>query len=260
MIDPSEIEAVAAQFAAPDSQIIRDHLISHVLAAVADWPHSERVTFFGGTALCRTWLPDLRLSEDIDLLIDSPADGDPLRQHVSGKLRREFPNLEWTRLGTQHQVETWTLGAEDLEVKVQLAQWRRGWQVIPVVGEAVQLRYADLPESVSIRVPTPSGFAAMKLIAWFDRRTPRDLYDLAALADAGHIDAAAIGLVKQIAGFSPSQATLEQRVPRTVESAWQAELGHQIAHTSSAEDCLTRLRVALRNLGSNDGSAAQPLP
>ena len=251
MIDRSEIETVAAQFGAPDTQIIRDHLISHALAAVADWPDSDHVTFFGGTALCRTWLPNLRLSEDIDLLLDSPADGDPLRQHISAQLRREFPNLAWTRLGSQHQVETWTLSDEDLEVKVQLAQWRHGWKAIPVVTEAVELRYADLPKSASIRVPTPSGFAAMKLIAWFDRRTPRDLYDLAALADAGHIDVTAINLVKQIAGFSPSQTTLEEQVPRTVESAWHAELGHQLANTSTAAHCLQRVRVALANLSSS---------
>ena len=64
MIDRAEIEAVAGRFGAPDTQIIRDHLISHVLAAIADWPNRDRVTFFGGTALCRTWLPDLRLSMD----------------------------------------------------------------------------------------------------------------------------------------------------------------------------------------------------
>jgi hypothetical protein len=44
MIDRSEIEAVAARLRAPDSQIIRDHLISHVLAAIADWPDRDRGT------------------------------------------------------------------------------------------------------------------------------------------------------------------------------------------------------------------------
>ncbi len=252
MIDRSEIEAVAGRFGAPDSQIIRDHLISHVLAALADWPDSDRVTFFGGTALCRTWLPDLRLSEDIDLLIDSPTGGEGLRQHASRRLRREFPNLEWTRLGAQHQVETWTLAAEDLEVKVQLAQWRHGWHAIPIVMQPVQLRYSDLPEAAGLRVPTPSGFAAMKLMAWFDRHTPRDLYDLAALADARHIDRAAVDLVKAIAGFTPGTSTLERRVPRAVQSSWQAELGHQLADASTAEQCLAKVRTALDDLGRDN--------
>ena len=249
MIEQSEVEAVAARFGAPDTQIIRDHFISHVLDAIADWPHNDRATFFGGTALCRTWLPDLRLSEDIDLLIDSPTDGDGLRQHISRRLRREFPNLAWTRLGAQHQVETWTLAADDLEVKVQLAQWRHGWQAIPIVTEAIQLRYSDLPDSVAIRVPTPSGFAAMKLLAWFDRHAPRDLYDLAALADAGHIDGGAVDLVRSLAGYRPGSA-LERSVPRSVESSWQAELGHQASNLSSPSDCLDRVRLALDRLDS----------
>jgi len=50
MINRSEIAAVAARFGAPDTQIIRDHLISHVLGAIADWPDGDRVTFFGDTA------------------------------------------------------------------------------------------------------------------------------------------------------------------------------------------------------------------
>ncbi len=245
MIDRAEIEAVAGRFGAPDTQIVRDHLISHVLAAIADWPDSNRVTFFGGTALCRTWLPDLRLSEDIDLLVDPLADGDGLRTHITRRLRREFPSLFWTRLGPQHQVETWTLAADDLEVKVQFAR-RQEWQTIPVAIEPVQLRYSDLPDTAQLRVPTPSGFAAMKLMAWFDRHTPRDLYDLAALADAGHIDQQASQLVKSIAGYTPSDSTLERTVPRTVTAAWHTELGHQTADLSSPDECLRRTRDALR--------------
>lgn len=245
MIDRTEIEAIAGRFGAPDAQIIRDHLISHVLAAVASCPDRVSVTFFGGTALCRTWLPDLRLSEDIDLLIDSSTDCDGLRTHVSRRLRREFPNLEWTRLGSQHQVETWTLAAYDLGVKVQFVQWRRGWEAIPIVPKPVRLRYSDLPDSAELRVPTPSGFAAMKLMAWFDRQAPRDLYDLAALADAGHIDDAAVRLVRSIAGFTPSATTLGRRVPRSVESSWQTELGHQVSDLASPADCLDHVRTAL---------------
>ncbi len=246
MIGATEIEEFAARFGAPDSQIVRDHLISHTLAAISSWPSRERITFFGGTALCRTWLQDLRLSEDIDLLLDSPSDSEGLRAHVSTRLRREFPDLEWVRLGSQHQVETWTMTSNDIEIKVQLAQWRHGWEAIPVTSGAVRLRYSDLPDTVELRVPTPSGFAAMKLMAWADRRTPRDLYDLAALGDAGHIGQQAKQLVKSIAGYTPSDSTLERTVPRTVTAAWHTELGHQTADLSSPDECLRRTRDALR--------------
>lgn len=85
----------------------------------------------------------------------------------------------------------------------------------------------------------------MKLIAWFDRHTPRDLYDLAALADAGHIDEAAAELVRSIAGYTPSAATLERTVPRSVVSSWQTELGHQASDLALPEDCIARVRAAL---------------
>lgn len=249
MIGRAEIEAVAGHFGAPDTQIIRDHLISHILAAIADWPDRSHLTFFGGTALCRTWLPDLRLSEDIDLLLDSSTGGDGLRNHIARRLRREFPNLAWTRLGSQHQVETWSVAADDLEVNAQFVHQRHEWQAIPIVTKPVRLRYSDLPESVDLRVPTPSGFAAMKLMAWFDRHTPRDLYDLAALAEAGHIDKTAAELVRSIAGFTPNAATLERTVPRSVESSWHTELGHQSSDLAPPELCLNQVRKALDRIG-----------
>jgi predicted nucleotidyltransferase component of viral defense system len=248
MINRAEIEAIANQFGAPDAQITRDHLISHVLAAIGDWPDSGRITFFGGTALCRTWLPDLRLSEDIDLLIDSPIHTEALRTQITRGLRREYPGLTWNPLGAQHQVETWNLVVDDLDVRVQLAQWRQGWQAIPIVSQAVRLRYSDLPESAQLRVPTPSGFATMKLMAWFDRRTPRDLYDLAALADAGHIDQAAVARVRAIAGFTPDTTTLERTVPRSVVASWPIELGHQVSDLASPEDCFAKVRAALTQI------------
>ena len=35
MIDPDELDGLAAQFGVDRSQILRDHLISHVLAAIS---------------------------------------------------------------------------------------------------------------------------------------------------------------------------------------------------------------------------------
>lgn len=83
MIDQIEVDSVASQFGVPESQVRRDHLISHALAALAGSSATSQVTFFGGTALCRTWLPGLRLSEDIDLLVDSPDLGSEIRSHTS---------------------------------------------------------------------------------------------------------------------------------------------------------------------------------
>lgn len=47
-------------------QVEHDFVISHVLAALE--PHGRQTIFHGGTALSRTLLDGLRLSEDIDLI------------------------------------------------------------------------------------------------------------------------------------------------------------------------------------------------
>lgn len=67
-----EWHRVAAQFGVGIEQVRRDHLISHVLAALARSLPTDDVVFFGGTALSRTFLVDARLSEDVDLIALAP--------------------------------------------------------------------------------------------------------------------------------------------------------------------------------------------
>ena len=62
-----ERDAVATQFGVAPEQVERDHLISHLLAALSA-RFADRLHFIGGTALARTHLTDGRLSEDIDLV------------------------------------------------------------------------------------------------------------------------------------------------------------------------------------------------
>lgn len=61
---------VREAFGVADEQIDRDHLISHLLAGLSASRVRDRITFIGGTALSRSFLPDVRLSEDIDLIVD----------------------------------------------------------------------------------------------------------------------------------------------------------------------------------------------
>lgn len=65
MLDPRERQKVQRLFSANEAQVIRDHAISHVLAAMQGI--NTELIFFGGTALSRTFLRMGRLSEDIDL-------------------------------------------------------------------------------------------------------------------------------------------------------------------------------------------------
>lgn len=56
---------VADRFGVDLDQARRDHVISHILASISRRA-PRRFIFYGGTALSRTWLPDARLSEDVD--------------------------------------------------------------------------------------------------------------------------------------------------------------------------------------------------
>lgn len=71
VLDTGEMHEIAELFGVGEAQVRRDHVISHALAALSTLGTDDLV-FFGGTALSRTHLPALRLSEDIDLISLSP--------------------------------------------------------------------------------------------------------------------------------------------------------------------------------------------
>lgn len=59
MLADAELRVGAERFGVDDQQVRRDHLISHVLAAISAVA-GESVIFFGGTALARSVLVDGR--------------------------------------------------------------------------------------------------------------------------------------------------------------------------------------------------------
>src|SRR5690606_29971391 len=75
-----------------EAQVRRDHAISHTLAAIATI--GDSIVFFGGTALSRTHLRELRLSEDIDLIAMGP------REIIAGQIERAVARSLRRTLGT----------------------------------------------------------------------------------------------------------------------------------------------------------------
>lgn len=69
-----------------------------------------------------------------------------------------------------------------------------------------------------MRVPTISGFAAMKTLAWTDRRAARDLFDLAGLAVAGGLMRAAAELFHQSTGRALAAHDFDGSVPQRLGS------------------------------------------
>ena len=87
MIDDREVRQRAEAAGVPTGQIVKDHLLSHLIHGLQA---ITNVTFIGGTALNRTHLDDLRLSEDLDLLL---LEGDPsvIVDALLRMVRLEFP-------------------------------------------------------------------------------------------------------------------------------------------------------------------------
>lgn len=240
----AELAAAAARLGVAEDQVARDHLVSSVLAALA--AAAFPVHFYGGTTLCRTYLDGSRLSEDVDLLHEDPAEGlSALGALLARALRREYPGAELERSHRDGDGVVAFLHTEGgVRLKVFVGSGHRyhpEWRFAPT---AVALRYAGLPSHVELSCPTLSTFAAMKAHAYMDRFAPRDLYDLAGLAELGALDDEAEAILRRSAGHGFIARELT-RVPDSVLVAWERELAHQVAQPRSAAGCAAAVASAL---------------
>jgi len=237
-LTPEDAAVWADRFGVAEDQIRHDFVISHLLAAIAR--HADRVVFFGGTALSRTFLPDLRLSEDIDLLsVGARMPVAPLLDEaIRASLEPGFGPVTadpWLA-DARHDTDGCVFHVGGIDVKLQLIDGT-DYTPWPTQTSTVMLRYAGLPD-VAMTTLTPASFVCAKTLAWSEptRNAPRDLYDLWALAQRGYVDADAARLFKQRGptGTYPRRWLIPARPP--TEDAWTAALGHQCIPEVSAED------------------------
>ena len=178
VLDETERLDVQRRFGVDSEQVARDHVISHALAAIARVA-TDDVIFFGGTALSRTHLADLRLSEDIDLIArgDRREIGYRIESEIARQLQRTFGAVTFTpRIRETRHPAPSVMQVGGVRVQIQLLS-SDGYPAWPTELVEIEQRYSDAPPA-ELRVLTGAGFAASKLSAWSDRQTPRDLYDL----------------------------------------------------------------------------------
>lgn len=228
------------RFGVAEEQVRRDHVISHVLAAIsADCP--DDVIFFGGTALSRTHLGQARLSEDIDL-IATTARGEVLPRLVRAieqALMRTHGRPVWTRAFTDRDTDAAVMFTAGVQVQLQLLRGEH-YPAWPVERAAVEQRYADAPRA-TLTVPTLASFAGWKTAAWHDRGAARDLYDLWALDQIGALSAEAAHLFARYGTTGgPPLAFMFDTAP--TQRSWRASLGGQTRLTVTAEQALHAVR------------------
>lgn len=244
MLDPGEAAAVAEEFGVSDEQVRRDHLLSHLLGALARRLPRE-VVFFGGTALARTHLPHGRLSEDLDLLAvpRRAAVVSDVEDALATGVLREYGRLSWDPpLSAVKDTVPAALRTQDgLVVQVQLLD-PAGHPAWPAERRSLHQRYSDAPPA-NLRVPTLAAFAASKAAAWHDRRAPRDLYDLWGLAALGALDADAAALFARLGpSGQPPRAWMFSEPPDAV--AWTTQLGAQTRLAMGPAEALAVVRDA----------------
>jgi predicted nucleotidyltransferase component of viral defense system len=242
-LDQDEIMRTRDQFGVPTEQVLRDHAISHVLGALATMDGAENLVFFGGTALSRTLLPMLRLSEDIDLITFGERADTAARMEraIARGLRRSHGPVAWTpSLAAAQGADSAVLRVgERIQIRVQLMT-ADGYPQWPTERRVLIQRYADAP-AASLTTFTPAAFVANKTAAWLDRRTPRDLYDLWALGEHGHIDPAAAQLFRLLGPTNgPVRPWMFETPPS--EESWATALGHQGLIRISAAQALSDVR------------------
>jgi predicted nucleotidyltransferase component of viral defense system len=244
-LSPEDLARVMDQFGVAADQVRRDHAISHILAVLSR-SHRDRLIFFGGTALSRTHLDDERLSEDIDLIVavgNRDVVADRLRRDVDRALLRTHGRLTWNPAWTPNSdvapalIET----ASRVVIKVQLLRAAR-YEPWPTEERAIQQRYSDAPPA-TLRVPTLAAFAGWKTAAWAERGSPRDLYDLWALANVGALNAESAALFAQHGPINkPPRSWMFSKAPAAAQ--WQAQLASQTRLTISADEALNVVRSA----------------
>jgi len=230
-----ELGAVSHRFGAAPGQVVRDHAVSHVLAALSTVGGAERadgsLIIIGGTALART----LRLSEDVDLLTAAPRREMALavERALRLRLRRTHGDVTWAgpSLSQVGDTEPAVAVLGDVQVRFQLLP-AAAYPPWPRELRALHQRYSDAP-SASLCTLTPSAFVASKLDAWHDRRAARDLYDLWALGLSGFFDGEAARLSVRHGALGRGTPAFS---PPPSESVWRTALAHQgRLRTSAAE-------------------------
>lgn len=247
VLDVSEMLDVQLRFGVDEEQVRRDHAISHALAALSRVDDAQLV-FFGGTALSRTLLPDLRLSEDIDLVALAP------RREVARAVQQELEEALGSTLGVptftptiesaRHPLPS-VMEVGDARVQIQLLDGD-GYPAWSTAIVDLEQRYADAPPA-RMRSLTPAAFVASKLTAWADRGASRDLYDLWALAERGYVDQEAAAIYARFGQFTSVSAVAFTDLPSDVE--WSNALRHQCILRVTPAEAADSVRTALERLG-----------
>lgn len=131
-----------------------------------------------------------------------------------------------------------------LNVQLQLLA-STGYPHWPSEVVEIEQRYSDV-RPAQLRVLTSPAFAAAKLLAWWDRGTSRDLYDLWAMAVRGMVDHEAAELFSRHGPLRHATDVPFSQLPTGAE--WEAALGHQCILQVTVQEAADVVREAWKSV------------
>lgn len=190
----------------PEAVLEKDYCLSWFLVGMSATPLKDILTFKGGTAIKKCYIPDYRFSEDLDFTLRKETAFETIRGHLDEASSRTEEasgiKIRFSRYDRHSHENSHTFylayegplpGATGKEVKVDITIRERivfPVETLPVLNAYVE--YHDLPANALIGVYSLSEIATEKIVALFDpaRNEPRDLYDLWHLTGNGLVNLA----------------------------------------------------------------------
>ncbi|HMS44129.1 MAG TPA: nucleotidyl transferase AbiEii/AbiGii toxin family protein [Pyrinomonadaceae bacterium] len=203
MIEPKEINKVAAANRVNDRQIEKDYVLSWVLYAISkNKTLNNALVFKGGTVLKKAYFENYRFSEDLDFtLIDESV--------TNEQIKTEFNNLfdfikEEANIDLRTDEKKWTIHETgspqfyiDYVASLQGNMGSRDLKIDITRGEILETEiehrniyrnYSDLEEDFTLQCYSLAEVLIEKMAALMGRTEPRDLYDFWYLTEIERLD------------------------------------------------------------------------
>ena len=251
MITPAHITRRANDEGMTARDIERDYVLTHAVAAIANYDSDGKLIFKGGTSLRLIHFEDYRYSADLDFSVLNGTEEEAITL-VDDAFRERgdaTPKLSLDREGQLRVRYVGPLGRERV-VKLDIAPGELG---VNSERKPLRSRWDDTPPA-EVMVYTLLEVASEKLRCILQRLQCRDFYDLYILLGFEGVDGQeAVELFRRKAthlNLDPDTFgdRYEQRMPRYKEH-WADELGNYMKEVPPFKEVERRVRQGLRQTG-----------
>lgn len=192
MIEPKEINKVAATNRVNDRQIEKDYVLSWVLFAISkNKMLNNALVFKGGTVLKKAYFEDYRFSEDLDFtLLDESITNEQIKTEFNklfdfikeeANIDLRIDDKKWIIHETgspQFYIDyvaslQGNMGSRDLKIDITRGEILE----TEIEHRNIYRNYSDLEEDFTLQCYSLAEVLIEKMTALMGRTEPRDLYD-----------------------------------------------------------------------------------